>query len=229
MGDKNGGDLRLPLDAADLLSRLQAKTGVKVGEGLIQKENPRHLHQRTGNGDTLLLAAGELAGLALHQHLDLHQLRGLKRTFLHFLFGQLLTSPQVLQREENILPHGQVRIEGIVLKHQADTPVFRRKLGHIIVTEEYFPFCRRFKPADQVQGRTLPASRRAQKADQLSVGNLKIKMIDCDNYITFFLAAGEYFCEVLKNHFHLVFLPWSGYSDYNMHGKKRKEQNHKTT
>ena len=65
MGNEDGGDLRLLLDPADLFSGLETESGIQIGERLVQKKNARQLDSGSGDGNTLLLTAGELIGFAL--------------------------------------------------------------------------------------------------------------------------------------------------------------------
>ena len=53
------------MDALDLGAHLDAQLGVEVGERLVEQQQPRLQHQRAGDRDALLLAAGELRGIAL--------------------------------------------------------------------------------------------------------------------------------------------------------------------
>src|SRR3546814_848216 len=44
--------------------------GVEIGERLVEQQNRRLQHQRAGDRDALLLAAGELAGQPLANHIE---------------------------------------------------------------------------------------------------------------------------------------------------------------
>ena len=131
MGDKDGRDPHFPLDAPDLLPQLQPQPGVQVAQRLVQQQNLGLLHQRPGNGHPLLLAAGELSGPALEIVLDLHEAGGLLRP----LPGLLLFHLRVQQREHDVLLHRHVRVQGIVLKDQADAPLLRRQLRHVLAVK----------------------------------------------------------------------------------------------
>ena len=77
MCDKYRRNQRLALDAADLLTRLQTETGVQIRERLVQKKDTGTLDQGAGDRYALLLTAGKLARLALHELVDLNDLGGL--------------------------------------------------------------------------------------------------------------------------------------------------------
>ena len=204
MGDEDGGDAGAALDAADLLPGLQAEPGVQVGKGLVQQQHPGHFHQGAGDGHPLLLAAGHLAGLAIHQLLDLYKPCCLLHPLFHLLLGQLVLPLEVLQGEEDVLPHGHVRIKSVVLEHQADAAVLRRQVGHVLVTEEDLAAGGLFQAADQVQRGALAAAGGAQQADQLPIGDLKGEVVDGGHIGHLFVVIGENLGQILQYNFHGV-------------------------
>ncbi len=84
--DKHRCDAGFLLDPPDLLPCRQTQSGIQIGERLIQEQDFGQLHQRTGNGHPLLLAARELRRFSLQQLLNVHQLRRFQHAFLHGLF-----------------------------------------------------------------------------------------------------------------------------------------------
>ena len=60
VGDEYSRYTRLVLYAADLLTGLEAEAGVEVRQRLVEQKNARHFYEGAGDGDALLLAAGEL-------------------------------------------------------------------------------------------------------------------------------------------------------------------------
>ena len=208
MGDEDGGDAGVALDAADLLSRLQAQAGVQVGQGLVQQQHPGHLHHGPGDGHALLLAAGHLAGLAIQQLADLHQVRRLPHPALHLLLGGTVLALEVLQGEADVLPHGQVGIQRVVLEHQAHAPKLRGQVGHVVVAEVDLAAGGLQQPGDQVERRGFAAARGPQQADQLAVRDLKAEIVDGDHLVVGLLvAAGKLLGQMLENYLHMRQLP----------------------
>ena len=204
MGDKDGGDAGLLLDPADLLPGLEPQTGVQIGKGLVQQQDTGHLHQRPGDGHPLLLTAGKLAGLPIQKAVDLYQGGGFFRLFQHDLPGQLFGALQVFQGEQDVLQHGQMGVQGVILKYQSHAPVFRGQVGHIVVTEKDPAGGGLLQAADHVQGGALAAARGAQQADELSVGDLKGKVVD-GNYLAALLPpGGEDLGQVFQLDFHSI-------------------------
>ena len=65
VGDEQRGGADLDLDPADLVAQLHAHLGVEGRERLVEEEDRRLDRQRPGEGHPLLLAAGELVGVAV--------------------------------------------------------------------------------------------------------------------------------------------------------------------
>ena len=203
VGHKDGGDARFRLNAADFLAGLQAQARVQVGQRLVQQQHAGHFHQRAGDGHALLLAAGQLVGLAVHEGFNLYQLRGVLGAVEHGFFGHFVLAFEVLQREEDVLLDGHVGIERIVLKHQANAAVFRGQLGHIVVPEKDSAAGGLLQAANHVQRGAFPASGGAEQANELAVRDGEGKVADRhDRLVGLFVPAGENLGQVLQNNFH---------------------------
>ena len=75
MGDEDGGDARLVMDMAQPDAQFLAHLGVQRAERLVQQQHARLDRQRAGQGHALALAARQLAGIAVAQTFQLHQLQ----------------------------------------------------------------------------------------------------------------------------------------------------------
>ena len=75
VGHVDGRDPDPLLQRPDEETHLLAELRVEVGQGLVQQEDARLDDHGPGEGDALLLAAGELAGLALPEVAELHRLQ----------------------------------------------------------------------------------------------------------------------------------------------------------
>ena len=65
MGHVDERDADLALDALELELHRLAQLEVERAERLVEQQRARVVHERAGQRDALLLAAGELRGLAL--------------------------------------------------------------------------------------------------------------------------------------------------------------------
>ena len=200
--DENGGDAGFALNAADLLPGLEAQPGIEVAQRFIQQQHPGRLDQGAGDGDALLLPAGELRGPAVEQHVDLHQAGRLFGAPAHFLLGGPGFPLQVLERKENILQDGHMRVQRIVLEHQTHTAVFGRKVGHVVLAEENPALRGRLQAADQVERGALSAAGRPEQADELPVGDFKSEIVDGDHVLALFAAAGKPLGQMIQYNFH---------------------------
>ena len=103
----------------ELGAHRDAELGVEVGEGLVEQEGGRVAHDGAADRDALALAAGELAGAALEERVDLEQAGGLGDAL-----GDL--GPRqagVLEAEGEVLAHGHVRVERVGLEHHGEAAV----------------------------------------------------------------------------------------------------------
>ena len=202
MRDKYRRDERFFLDAADLLTRLKAESRVQVRERFVQKKHLRTFHQGARDGDTLLLAAGQLVRLPLQIIFDLDQFRGFHHLLVHHFLLEFRLAFQVLQREADVLPDRQMRIQSIVLEDHADAAVLRRKLRHVIFSEKDLAAGRHFQAADQIQRSGFAAAGGSEKADQLAVRDLEIEIVHRDDDLALLVAAREFLGQMLEYDLH---------------------------
>ena len=87
MGDEHEGDPDFSLQRFEFLLHLLAQFEVERAERLVEQQHLGLVHQRTGQSDPLLLAAGELRGSAVCHPGELHHFDGLVDAFgdLRFL------------------------------------------------------------------------------------------------------------------------------------------------
>ena len=103
-------------------------------------------HQRPGQRDPLLLAAGQLARAPLGERGQLDQVQRLADPAGHLGLGQLA----VAQAERHVVEHGQEREQRVALEHRVDVALVRRDAGHVDAVEQ-----------DLARGRLLEARRSA--------------------------------------------------------------------
>ena len=70
VGDEDGGQARLALQAAQLAAQFLADRGVERAERLVEQHQPRLEGERPGERDALPLAAGQLAGQPARQAVE---------------------------------------------------------------------------------------------------------------------------------------------------------------
>ena len=99
MGDKDGGNVQLLLDAADLHLQTLAQLGINGAQRLIQQQNFWPGDDGAGQCHTLLLAAGKLAGQMVAPFFQAQH----RQQFFQILFVWLLVVQQ--HREDDVLLH----------------------------------------------------------------------------------------------------------------------------
>ena len=71
MRDVDEGGAGLNVQALEFIAHFQAELRVQVRERLVHEQNRGLRGERPCDGNTLLLAAGQLGGVAVHEHTDL--------------------------------------------------------------------------------------------------------------------------------------------------------------
>ena len=147
MGDIDGGDAYLLLDAADLRAHGDPELGVQVGKGLIEQKHRGFDDQGPGQGHPLLLTAGELVGhTALHPR-QLHQVKNGHNPFFDLGLRHL---PQ-LQAVGHVVKHIVMGQQGVALEHHGRIPLVGSQGVDRLVPQIDFPFIGAFKAGDHAQ------------------------------------------------------------------------------
>ena len=109
----------------ELGPHLHPELGIEIREGLVEQKHLRLADDRPAEGHPLPLAPRELPRPAGEQVLDRERRRGL----VHPPVDLGLRGGPHLQAEGHVLPHGEVGIERVVLKHHRDVAVAG---GHVV-------------------------------------------------------------------------------------------------
>ena len=164
VGDVDGGDAERALQLLQLGARFQPQLGVEIGEGLVEQEQPRLAHDGAGQRAALLLAARQLAGLAVEQMVDLDLARG----FLHRGLDLGLRQLGHFEREGDVLVHGHVRVERVALEHHGDVAVARIRRRDVLAVDEDPAGGRRVEAGENPQRRALAGAGRAEQREELA-------------------------------------------------------------
>ena len=146
-------------EKVDLLPEIAAGLGVHAGGGFVQQKEFRPVNQAGGQGQTLLPAAGKLAGQLL---LALRQAQALD-AFPHRL-APILDSIHA-GHEVEVFPDAQVLVKAEALRHVADLALDVFAVGDDIVSEANArALVRAQQPAQHADEGRLAAAVRAEKA-----------------------------------------------------------------
>ena len=205
MGDEDRRDLRLLLNAADFLTHLDAQARVQVGERLVEQQHLRLLDQRAGDRDALLLSAGELARLAPEVFLDLNELGRALHLLADLLAGIALPRrgiPDVRQREGDIVRHGHVRIQRVILEDEPDVALLRHGGRHILLAEPDFALGDVLKARKHVERGRFAAATRPEQARQLAILKRQVEAVDGHGIV-------KAFGQILQDNLHSLLPPSS--------------------
>ena len=111
VGDIDEGRARLHVESLKLIAHLQAELGVQVGQRLIHEQHGGLRGQGAGDGHPLLLAAGQLGGIAVHEHADLHDAGDPAHRQVDLLLRQL----PLFHHGLAVLHHPELVVQGLVL------------------------------------------------------------------------------------------------------------------
>ncbi len=164
----------LALDALQLRLHLSSQLDVEGTEGLVEEEGGRVVHEGARECHPLLLATRELPRPATLEPFELddpeHRLDPLP----------MLASRDVLhlQPERHVVVDRHVRKQGVLLEHHVDAAPVRRRVGDVLAVQQDAARVRRLEPGDHPQRRGLPASRRAEQREELTVPDAEVELVD---------------------------------------------------
>ena len=97
-----------------------------------------------------------------------------------------------------------MRIEGVVLENEANSALFRLKIGNVFIPEPNLAIGRLQKAGNHVKGGGFAATGRAKEANELAIGNRDVQLVDRMGVGNAFLGVSrENLCQVFNANFHL--------------------------
>ncbi len=167
VGDIDEGDAGAPLQGLQFGAHALAQLGIEVGERLVEEQDRRLDHQRTGKRDTLLLPAAELRRVAVLEALQADRRQNL-------VDARLLSRAVecgVAETEGDVLQHRHVRPYGVVLKDHAHAPPLRRhaarRRGQHLAADRDRAGVGREETGEEAERRRLATAGGAEKRDEL--------------------------------------------------------------
>ncbi len=115
------------LDVLELDLHLLAQLEVERAERLVQQQHAGPVDERAGERDALALSARELARLAAGERVEPHERERLDGALAPLGLGDALDAQAVL----DVLLHGHVREQRVVLEDRVDVALVRRARGHV--------------------------------------------------------------------------------------------------
>ncbi|EGE55388.1 hypothetical protein RHECNPAF_930033 [Rhizobium etli CNPAF512] len=196
MGDEDGGDAGLALQAANFRAHFEAQLGVEIGERFIEQQHVGLADQGARQRHALLLAAGKLGRPPAHQIADLDE-GGDLVDLLADLGGR---HTLYLQRKADVFGDRHVRVERIGLEDNADIAGLARQVGDIAVAEEDASAGRPVNAADRKKRRRFAAAGRTEQRQHLAVADFELHILDD-------LGGAEALREIVEEDAHQPLLP----------------------
>src|ERR1044071_1205584 len=118
VGDEQGGDVQVVVQGDQPFAEFLPDLGIHGAEGFVEEQHAGFGGQGAGDGDALALAAGELVGVTAFEFLQGKQLDALLRARADFGAFPFLDP----ETEGDVLEHGHVLEQGVILEHETDMP-----------------------------------------------------------------------------------------------------------
>jgi hypothetical protein len=132
VGDVEGGETEVLAEAADFTAHLDTEAGVEIGKRLVQEKAAGLDYEGAGEGDALLLAAGELVDAAGGEGGEAHDCEDLGDFFRDFSARGFL----FLEAEGYVSLDGEMGPEGLALEHHGGAAEVGRGAGDLGIADE---------------------------------------------------------------------------------------------
>ncbi len=156
-------------------------SGIEGRRDLVEEHHAGLHHQRAGDRDPLLLAAGKLMRMLLGLLLEPDASEELQPPLLGFASRHLANPPR---RERDVVDRLQVREEVELLEDDPDPLPDRGHLGalagDLLALEEDPPAVDRLEQVDAAKKRALPAPARPDDDERLAGGHLEVDPVEDD-------------------------------------------------
>ena len=175
VGDVHRREVEVALQPLELRAHAIAQLSIEIGERLIEQQDLRLHYQGACQREPLLLAAGELRGVALEEIVEGHRLQHPHDPLADFGLGE----PAHLERKRGVLKDVHVRPDGVGLKHHAEIALVGRNENGPARRIDRAPadlnLARSglFQARDRAQRRGLAAARGAKQREQLALRHLE--------------------------------------------------------
>ena len=186
VGDVDGGDAELALEPLQLVAQRLAQLGVEVGQRLVEQQQRRLDDDRPGQREALLLATGELGGLAVGEVSELHGLEHLGDAVGDLLLARAFVALAHLQREGDVVEHRHVRPDRVGLEDHAEPALVGRHVEVALpvafeqraVADDDPARVRALQAGDGAQRRRLAAARGAEEREHLALADGEADVVD---------------------------------------------------
>ena len=121
--------------------------------------------------------------MALVEAAQLHQVEKIGDAAADLLVGGPRAARPDPEAVGDVLRHGEMAEQRVVLEHEADTSVAHGKPGGVLLAEQDAPGGRRLEPGDQPQEGRLARARRAEQRQKLARLDVEVDALDRDRAV----------------------------------------------
>ncbi len=165
-----------PLQKTQLVAHLDAQLEVQVGQRLVEQKEARLQHERAGDGHALLLAAGELGGVARPEARQVDEVQHLADPAL----DRRLVDLAQPQAEGDVVEHREVGEQRVVLEDESDVAAMRRPVVQSPAAQRDGALGQRLESRDAAKRRRLAAAAGAEEREELALHHLEGQGADGD-------------------------------------------------
>nr|ACY24755.1 ABC transmembrane transporter permease [uncultured organism] len=147
---------------------------VETGKGFVEEQNFWLQHERAGEGDALLLPAGELADMAI-------AIAAKANEFEHgfdLALDLICRNPTQLEAEGKVLEHVHMRPQRMALEYHTGGALFWRQMGDVFAINGDEARAWAFKATNHAQQRGLAGAGWAEKAYEFTIGYIERESVD---------------------------------------------------
>ncbi len=164
VGDEDRRDAQGLLDLLQALAQLRADLDVERAERLVEQQHPGPVRERPRERHALLLAARELALVAVAEPAQADEVEQL---FAPLAALGLLHAADA-QAELDVARHRHVPEDRVVLEDEPHVALLRREVRDVAARDVDRPLVRQHEPRDHAQERALAAARGAEQHEELA-------------------------------------------------------------
>src|SRR5262249_47040134 len=168
------GDADLAVNALELDLHLLAQVLVQGPEGLVEQKHIRVEDEATGERDTLLLTAGQLARVFVGEGPQADEVEDRA----HALGLPRARKPAHAQRESDVALDRHVGEQRVALEDDADVALVRLAARQILAAELDDATGRLLEAGDHHERRRLPGAARAEEREELALRDVEADAVD---------------------------------------------------
>ena len=172
--DVDGGEAGRLADATDLGTHLVTQLCIEIAEWFIEQEAIRLDGERAGEGDALLLAAGEFVRATLGVFVHLDELE-------HFIdasgagFDRRVAD---IQAELHVLPDGHVGPQRVALEAHDGVAAIGAERRHVPIVEHHSPAARAVQAGDEAEQCAFAATAGSEEEEEFAGFDFEIDFVE---------------------------------------------------